>query len=172
MGQSYDTNRIGSVVTNRTTATITNLSDGKTYFFVATAYNTSALESDYSNEVWTEMPPAYNITTLGATNIIANRATLRCEMTGVTNTCEVWFVYGVSSNSLIFTSVRTTEFPTNSTIKSSITISNLIASVYWYRAKVWMPYRNTEASGNILSFRRTPPSPTNLKITNVEKIER
>ncbi|MFO1477825.1 MAG: Ig-like domain-containing protein [Verrucomicrobiota bacterium] len=37
-------------VGNTTTATITNLADGTTYYFAATAYNGVGLESDYSNE--------------------------------------------------------------------------------------------------------------------------
>ena len=50
-GQSSQsrTNRIE--VVNGTTATISNLSRGRTYSFVATAYNSSGLESEPSNEV-------------------------------------------------------------------------------------------------------------------------
>lgn len=41
-------------VGNVTNRTVTNLVAGATYYFVATAYNMSGLESDYSNEVsWT-----------------------------------------------------------------------------------------------------------------------
>src|ERR687892_220448 len=49
-GQSSQsrTNRIE--VVNGTTATISNLSRGLTYSFVATAYNSSGLESEPSNE--------------------------------------------------------------------------------------------------------------------------
>jgi len=46
--QTYtNTTDVGSV----TTATITTLAPGTTYFFAVTAYNASGLESDYSNEV-------------------------------------------------------------------------------------------------------------------------
>jgi hypothetical protein len=38
-------------VGNTTTTTIGNLTPGVTYYFAATAYNTSRLESDCSNEV-------------------------------------------------------------------------------------------------------------------------
>jgi hypothetical protein len=38
-------------VGNVTTFTLNGLTEGDTYYFVATAYNTGALESDYSNEV-------------------------------------------------------------------------------------------------------------------------
>ena len=46
--RSYDTT---VDVGNRTTYTITNLEVGETYYIAATAYNTSGLESGYSNEV-------------------------------------------------------------------------------------------------------------------------
>lgn len=36
---------------NACTYTVTGLTDGATYYFVATAYNTSGNESEYSNEV-------------------------------------------------------------------------------------------------------------------------
>jgi len=46
--RSYDTT---IDVGNRTTYTITDLEVGETYYIAATAYNTSGLESGYSNEV-------------------------------------------------------------------------------------------------------------------------
>lgn len=36
---------------NQTTYTLTDLEAGKTYYIAATAYNTTGLESDYSDEV-------------------------------------------------------------------------------------------------------------------------
>jgi len=38
-------------VGNYTSCVIADLEDGETYFFAATAYNTSGFESDYSNEI-------------------------------------------------------------------------------------------------------------------------
>ena len=40
---------------NTTTATISNLVSGATYYFAATAYDTANLESDFSNEVSTNV---------------------------------------------------------------------------------------------------------------------
>lgn len=55
LGGSYATPATVTV-TNGVTGTVTNLTAGKTYFFVATAFNTSGLESDYSNEVSCVLP--------------------------------------------------------------------------------------------------------------------
>ena len=38
-------------VTGATSLTVTNLTDGRTYYFVVQAYNTAGLRSDYSLEV-------------------------------------------------------------------------------------------------------------------------
>jgi hypothetical protein len=43
-------------VGNELTCTVTGLTAGETYYFAATAYNTSGLESDYSNEVVYTVP--------------------------------------------------------------------------------------------------------------------
>ncbi len=51
--RNYDTN---IDVGNITSYTISNLVEGKTYFFVATAYDESDNESDYSNEVSYAVP--------------------------------------------------------------------------------------------------------------------
>ncbi len=44
-------------VGNTTTTTVGNLTPGVTYYFAATAYNVSRLESDRSNEVSYTVPP-------------------------------------------------------------------------------------------------------------------
>jgi hypothetical protein len=43
---------------NATSATIDNLVEGVTYYFIATAYNILGLESDYSNEISYSVPMA------------------------------------------------------------------------------------------------------------------
>ncbi len=43
-----------------TSATISNLVDGLTYYFAVTAYNSSGLESDYSNEMSYTVPASAN----------------------------------------------------------------------------------------------------------------
>jgi len=45
---------------NQTTATITGLTTGATYYFAATAYNTAGAESTYSNEVSYTVPSSCN----------------------------------------------------------------------------------------------------------------
>jgi len=47
---------------NATTVTVSNLLNGATYFFAATAYDLAGLESDYSNEVqWTMLSKPRNL---------------------------------------------------------------------------------------------------------------
>lgn len=46
-------------LSNVLTCTISNLNKGNTYFFTATAYDASGLESDYSNEVSYTVPPIF-----------------------------------------------------------------------------------------------------------------
>jgi hypothetical protein len=47
-------------VGNVTTATVSGLTEGATYYFAATAYDTSALESDFSNEISYRVPTSGN----------------------------------------------------------------------------------------------------------------
>ncbi|MFZ3137393.1 MAG: fibronectin type III domain-containing protein, partial [Thermodesulfovibrionales bacterium] len=49
-------------VGNVTTYTFSNLTNGSTYIFVATAYNTARIESSYSNEVSKSIPSAQSNT--------------------------------------------------------------------------------------------------------------
>ena len=51
-------------VGNVTTYTFTNLTDGQTYYFVATAYNSAGVESSYSNEVTKIIPASIQAYTL------------------------------------------------------------------------------------------------------------
>jgi fibronectin type 3 domain-containing protein len=44
-------------VGNQTSYTLSNLTDGKTYYFAATAYDQAGYESDFSNEVVFNVPP-------------------------------------------------------------------------------------------------------------------
>jgi VCBS repeat-containing protein len=64
------TNKV--TVANVTTATVSNLVEGATYYFAATAYNTSDLESEPSNEVSYTVPDGSNLQpTLNLLNNIA-----------------------------------------------------------------------------------------------------
>lgn len=49
-------------VGNNTTFTVDNLSQGATYFFSVTAYDTQGNESDFSNEVYKAVVPQYRLT--------------------------------------------------------------------------------------------------------------
>lgn len=75
-------------VGNVTTATVSNLQYGVTYFFSATAYNTSGLESDFSNEASTQLvpPQGNNPPTLDAISnmvVAANSGPVIINLTGI-----------------------------------------------------------------------------------------
>lgn len=55
-GTSSRSYNITNDVRNVTTTTVSNLVAGVTYYFAVTAYNTSDMESDYSNEVSYQVP--------------------------------------------------------------------------------------------------------------------
>lgn len=74
-GQTYTTNW-SVTITNGTTGTVTNLLLGRQYFFVATAFNTSGLESDYSNEVTAVIPG----TPIPPRNLRTNQVILRASL--------------------------------------------------------------------------------------------
>jgi len=55
-----------NIVAGRTQATVSNLTDGVTYYFAVKAYNTSGLQSDFSNEVSYSVPMPDNLPTFAA----------------------------------------------------------------------------------------------------------
>jgi hypothetical protein len=61
-------------VGNRTSYTLSNLADGKTYYFAATAYDQYGDESDFSNEVAFNAPPPALIRFRQSANRLARRA--------------------------------------------------------------------------------------------------
>jgi hypothetical protein len=65
------------VVTNGVRGNITLLAPGSTWFFVATAYNTSGLESDFSIEVSVTLPsrPAAPVLRITSTNLVVTVST-------------------------------------------------------------------------------------------------
>jgi hypothetical protein len=92
---SYNTSiNVGNVTTYR----ITGLLSNSTYYFVATAYNTSNLESAYSNEVSTvtlSIVPIINFLT--ASSILTTEATI---VWTTSSECSGIALYGLISNQL------------------------------------------------------------------------
>ncbi len=68
-------------VSTNTTATVSNLQAGATYYFAVTAYNTSALESHYSNEVSYSVPVTNQPPTLSG---LANQSIVEDSSSTVT----------------------------------------------------------------------------------------
>jgi hypothetical protein len=93
-------------VGNQTSYTLSNLPDGKTYYFAATAYDREGYESDFSNEVVFNAPPpcTYSISPVsqsfgpeGGASTVNVTATSGCNWTAVSNAS--WLV--ITSNSSV-----------------------------------------------------------------------
>ena len=84
-----------------TTYTVANLPDGGTYFFAVTAYDSSAHESEYSNEAsytacsYTVSPISQSVPSTGGTGIVSVTAPSGCTWTAVSNAS--WLL--ITSNS-------------------------------------------------------------------------
>jgi hypothetical protein len=94
-----------SDVGNITNATVSGLIEGTTYFFAVTAYDTSNLESDYSDEVFYTVPGpnrAPTLNTLGNLNINEDAPLQTVNLSGISsgaaNELQTLTVSAVSSN--------------------------------------------------------------------------
>ena len=94
-------------VGNKTTATVTNLQDGATYYFAVTAYDSSKNESGYSNEVSYRIPASctYSVSPLsqpfdsaGATGSVGVTTPAGCPWTAVSNASWVMITSNVSAS--------------------------------------------------------------------------
>jgi hypothetical protein len=90
-------------VGGQTEHTVTDLEEGVTYYFAATAYDLSGNESDYSNEVAYAPPCSYSITPTsrsfgysGGTGSVNVSAKSDCEWTAVSN--AAWLIITSNSN--------------------------------------------------------------------------
>jgi len=91
-------------VDNTTTFTVSTLENGRTYYFAATAYDTSDYESEYSNEVvyntplpctYSISPTAQSFTDSGGADKVSVTTPSGCSWTAVSNAS--WLV--ITSNS-------------------------------------------------------------------------
>jgi chitinase len=140
-------------VHNQTTSTVTGLDPNKTYYFAVTAYNTSGIESEYSNivKIPESVPPVVSIT------FPANNATLGGTVS----------VTAAASDNIGVTKV---EFYRNGTLQATDTstpyvyswnTSSSAAGTYTLMAKAYDAAGNVGQSGNInvtVTKDSTPPS--------------
>lgn len=123
-----------SVTTNFTSATVSNLASGITYYFVVSALNVAGMESDPSNEVnagvAVQPPTAFQITSL-----VTNNSTMVINFSWVIPTNYVARIYGLRGNVEVFSLSNTNVFLAASfTNKQSGSISNLSSAFYRFRA--------------------------------------
>jgi hypothetical protein len=137
------------------TISISNLVEGATYYFVATAVDTFGLESDYSNEVSYTNLPSPNIVLTSP----VNNATFGAPAT-------INLAASVSANARTITSVRfyngTALLGTDTTAPYTFTWSSVPAGNYSLTAQVVYDSGSTVAStaANVLvaSLRDSPPT--------------
>lgn len=103
-GNASKSYQLGVDVGNRTTSTISNLEEGKIYYFAATAYDTLNNESEFSNELVYNVSPSctYSISptaklfgSVGGGRAVIVYASPGCNWTATSNTS--WLI--ITSNS-------------------------------------------------------------------------
>jgi len=103
-GSSSRSYQFNNDVGNKTTCTVSNLEDGKAYYFAVTAYDASGNESNYSGEVVFNSPPSctYSISpssqsfsSSGGTGAVSVTAQAGCTWTATAN--QSWLL--ITSNS-------------------------------------------------------------------------
>jgi len=92
-GTSSGNYTASSTVGNTTSSTVPNLNDGTRYYFAVTAYDSSGVESDYSNEVsyggsssctYSISPSSASFASTGGTGTISVTATSGCSWSAST----------------------------------------------------------------------------------------
>jgi hypothetical protein len=139
-----------------TQATVSNLAVGKTYYFAATTYNSSGVESDYSSEVTYTVPasgtPVITLTspTNGAT--YSSPATIHLAANAVANGHTITKVQFLSNGTLAG-EVAVAPF--------AMDLGNVSAGVYSYSARLVYDGGltvNSAAVGTTVTAIRPPPT--------------
>ena len=111
-----------------TTYTVTGLTDGLTYYFAATAYNTSNLESAYSGEVsqgsctYSISPPTQGFTASAGTGTVSVSTQSTCPWTAVSGASWMTITSGSNGtgNGTVFYSMSANTSPTSRTASSTM----------------------------------------------------
>jgi hypothetical protein len=139
-----------------TQATVSNLTVGKTYYFAATTYNSSGIESDYSSEITYTVPasgtPVITMTspTIGST--YSSPATIHLAANVVANGHTITKVQFLSNGTLA-NEVAVAPFATD--------LGNVSAGVYSYSARLVYDGGltvNSAAVGVTVTSGRPPPA--------------
>jgi Fibronectin type III domain len=142
-GGNFSSVDVGKV----TTYTLSGLQDGKTYFFVTTAYDTTGQESGFSNDVSTTLPLPVSINSFTVTPT---------SMVMGTSATLAWTTTGATSVSI------TPDGSANLTVNGSLTVSPSATTTYTLTA--------TGTSGTVtkqvtVTITVTPPQPTVTSFT-------
>ncbi len=140
---------------NATNATIAGLTEGATYFFAATAYDSSALESDFSNEISYTVPAAENtpptLDSLANLTISENAALQTVNLSGISsgaaNESQTLTVTASSSNTGLIPNPTVSYTSPNATGSIAFTpLANAYGS-----ATITVTVNDGGASNNIVS---------------------
>ncbi len=128
-------------VGNVTEFTVHDLTDGVTYFFVVTAYDTEALESGYSNEVNTTSTPDTTAPIISNVQVTSTADTIAVIEWTTDEPSDSLVQYGTSSST--WGSYPSSKNDVGMVTSHSVTISGLTAdTTYYFRVG------STDASGN------------------------
>lgn len=97
-------------VGNATSHTLNNLSDGTTYYFAATNYNSSGVESAYSNEVSKTFPAIYTLTASAGSGGTITPAGATSTSTATNGTTVITSVTAVGGSTVSFSITPATGY--------------------------------------------------------------
>jgi fibronectin type 3 domain-containing protein len=130
------TNNSENIDKSLTTYTATNLSDNKTYYFVATAVDTEEFESDYSNEV--ESPKiSFSSVTISVISTTNKKVTLEWDANTEPDLDHYVIYWGTSSGNYTNNSENRGEFIGRNDTTYTVTDLNLDQYTYYFVAKAF-----------------------------------
>lgn len=162
LGGSYDP---ALIVTNGTVATVSNLTQNATWFFVVTAINTSGLESDYSNEVSaTVQGESFMVRTLMATNMTRTNVTLVGYADKLAGEFDFYFEWSPGTNlaSVPFAIVADISSLTNATNVTLRAKIDTVRTNYTYRLVA--TNQSSRVLGSAVTFSTIPPTPVRIRV--------
>lgn len=167
-GQYSNSNNVGNV----TNTTVSGLLEGVTYYFVATAYDASGLESDPSNEVSYQVPTAFTPINFRITSLVTNNSSVKINFAWTSSTNSIVKIYALKgTNGLLSLTNVNVILAGSYTNLQSATVSNLSNGTWRFKANSLSP--STGITSLLTSEEPTtkilvkPSAPVGFKFINV-----